>query len=64
MLVRDILDFGPGTVIELDKLAGDPVDVLVNGKIVAQGEVVVADDHFGVRITILLSPQDRVRSLA
>lgn len=64
MLVRDILDFGPGTVIELDKLAGDPVDVLVNGKIVAQGEVVVADDHFGVRITTLLSPQDRVRSLA
>jgi flagellar motor switch protein FliN len=64
MLVRDILDYGPGTVIELDKLAGDPVDVLVNGKIVAQGEVVVADDHFGVRITVLLSPQDRVRSLA
>lgn len=64
MLVRDILDYGPGTVIELDKLAGDPVDVLVNGKIVAQGEVVVADDHFGVRITTLLSPHDRVRSLA
>lgn len=64
MLVRDILDYGPGTVIELDKLAGDPVDILVNGRLVAQGEVVVVDDHFGVRVTILLSPADRVRSLA
>ena len=61
--VRDILDYGPGTVVELDKLAGDPVDILVNGKLVAQGEVVVIDDHFGVRITVLLSPKDRVRSL-
>jgi flagellar motor switch protein FliN/FliY len=64
MLVRDILEYGPGTVIELDKLAGDPVDILVNGRLVAQGEVVVVDDHFGVRVTILLSPADRVRSLA
>ena len=62
-LVCDILDYGPGTVVELNKLAGDPVDVLVNGKLVAQGEVVVIDDHFGVRITVLLSPRDRVRSL-
>lgn len=62
-LVRDILDYGPGTVVELNKLAGDPVDILVNGKLVAQGEVVVIDDHFGVRITVLLSPRDRVRSL-
>ena len=62
-LVRDILDYGPGTVVELNKLAGDPVDVLVNGKLVAQGEVVVIDDHFGVRVTVLLSPKDRVRSL-
>lgn len=61
--VRDILDYAPGTVVELDKLAGDPVDILVNGKLVAQGEVVVIDDHFGVRITVLLSPRDRVRSL-
>lgn len=61
--VRDILEYGPGTVVELDKLAGDPVDVLVNGKLVAQGEVVVIDDHFGVRVTVLLSPKDRVRSL-
>lgn len=64
MLVRDILDYGPGTVIELDKLAGDPVDILVNGRLVAQGEVVVVDDHFGVRLTILLSPAERVRTLA
>lgn len=63
-LIRHILEYGPGTVIELDKLAGDPVDILVNGKIVAQGEVVVVDDHFGVRVTMLISPRDRVRSLA
>lgn len=61
--VRDILEYGPGSIIELDKLAGDPVDLYVNGKMVAQGEVVVIDEHFGVRVTSLLSPQDRVRSL-
>ncbi len=61
--VRDILEYGTGSVIELDKLAGDPVDVLVNGRLVAKGEVVVVDDHFGVRITLLLTPEERVRSL-
>lgn len=63
-LVQDILEYGPGTVIELAKLAGDPIDVLVNGRLVAQGEIVVVDEHFGVRVTNLLSPKDRVRSLA
>jgi flagellar motor switch protein FliN len=64
MLVKEILDCGPGTVIELNKLAGEPVDVFINGRIVAQGEVVVVDEHFGVRVTALLSPRERVRSLA
>lgn len=62
--IKDILEYGPGTVVELDKMAGDPVDILVNGRLVAQGEVVVVDDHFGVRLTALLSPKDRLRSLA
>ncbi len=64
MLVKEILECGPGTVVELDKLAGEPVDVFINGRMVAQGEVVVVDEHFGVRVTNLLSPRDRVKSLA
>ncbi len=63
MQIRDILDLGPGKIIELDKLAGEPVDLLVNGKLLAKGEVVVVDENFGVRITDLISPKDRVRSL-
>jgi flagellar motor switch protein FliN len=62
--ISEILQLGPGAVIELDKLAGEPVDVLVNGKLVAHGEVVVIDENFGVRITEILSPADRVRSLS
>ena len=49
--ISDILDFAPGTIIELDKVAGEPVDVLVNGKFVAKGEVVVIEESFGVRVT-------------
>lgn len=64
MEIKDILEFGPGTVVELNKMAGDLVDIMVNGRLVAQGEVVVVDEHFGVRVTHLLSPQDRIRSLA
>jgi len=63
MQIRDILDLGPGKIIELDKLAGEPVDILVNGKLLAKGEVVVVDENFGVRITDLISTKDRVRSL-
>lgn len=62
--ISEILQLGPGAVIELDKLAGEPVDVLVNGKLVAHGEVVVIDENFGVRITEILSPADRARSLS
>ncbi|HBS59583.1 MAG TPA: flagellar motor switch protein FliN, partial [Firmicutes bacterium] len=50
-LIREILDLVPGSVVELDKLAGEPVDVLVNGRLIAKGEVVVIDENFGVKIT-------------
>lgn len=61
--IREVLALGPGSVVELDKLAGEAVDVLVNGKLVAKGEVVVIDENFGVRITDIVSPAERVRSL-
>jgi flagellar motor switch protein FliN/FliY len=61
--IEDILNLGPGSVVELDKLAGEPVDILINEKILAKGEVVVVDENFGVRITSMISPQDRIRSL-
>uniref|UniRef100_UPI003FEE536F flagellar motor switch protein FliN n=1 Tax=Waltera intestinalis TaxID=2606635 RepID=UPI003FEE536F len=52
--ISDILDFSPGTIIELDRIAGEPIDVLVNGKFVAKGEVVVIEESFGVRITEII----------
>ncbi len=52
--IQEILDFAPGTIIELDKIAGEPIDVLVNGKYVAKGEVVVIEESFGVRITEII----------
>ncbi|UCH11791.1 MAG: flagellar motor switch protein FliN [Fidelibacterota bacterium] len=63
MIVDEILRLGKGSVIELNKLAGEPVDVLVNGKKLAEGEVVVVEDHFGVRLTHLLDPKERIKSL-
>ncbi len=63
MNIEEILHLGPGSVVELDKLAGEPVDVLVNDKMIAKGEVVVLDDRFGVRITDVLSPAQRLNSL-
>ena len=62
-LIRDILELAPGSVIELDKLAGEPVDILANGKLIAKGEVVVIDENFGVRITDVISPLERVNNL-
>ena len=59
-LIKDILEFGPGSIIELDKLAGEPVDILVNGKSIAKGEVVVIDESFGVRITDIIHPSKRL----
>ncbi len=58
--IREILEFSPGTIIELDKLAGEPIDILVNGKFVAKGEVVVIDENFGIRITDIISPEKRI----
>ncbi|WP_040682954.1 flagellar motor switch phosphatase FliY [Thermosinus carboxydivorans] len=62
-LIREILELGPGSVVELDKLAGEPVDILVNGKLIAKGEVVVIDENFGVRITEIVSPLERANNL-
>ncbi len=62
-LIRDILGMGEGTIIELDKLAGEPVDILVNHKLIAKGEVVVIDENFGVRVTEIVSPMDRVSDM-
>lgn len=62
-LIRDILELAPGSVIELDKLAGEPVDILANGKLIAKGEVVVIDENFGVRITDIISPLERATNL-
>ena len=59
-VIKDILGMGEGTIIELDKLAGEPVDILVNHKPIAKGEVVVIDENFGVRVTEILSPSERV----
>jgi flagellar motor switch protein FliN/FliY len=62
-LIKDILEFGPGTILELDKLAGEPVDILVNGKYIAKGEVVVIDESFGVRITDIVSASKRLNKI-
>jgi flagellar motor switch protein FliN/FliY len=59
-LIKEILMMGEGTIIELDKLAGEPVDILVNHKLIAKGEVVVIDENFGVRVTEIISPQERL----
>jgi flagellar motor switch protein FliN len=63
MMIRDILHLAPGSVLELDKLAGEPVDILINEKSIARGEVVVIDENFGVRLTSIVTPSERVASL-
>ncbi len=64
MLINDLLQLGQGSIIELNKLAGEPLEVYINGKLVAKGEVVVVNEKFGVRLTDIISPMERVRSLA
>ena len=64
MLINDLLQLGQGSVVELTKLAGEPLEVLVNQKLVARGEVVVVNEKFGVRLTDIVSPMERVQSLA
>lgn len=63
MAIKDILELGSGSVIELDKSAGEPVDLLVNGKLVAKGEVVVIDENFGFRVKDIVSPAERLKNL-
>ena len=63
MLINDLLQLGQGSVIELKKLVGEPLEVLVNQKLVARGETVVVNEKFGVRLTDIVSPMERVKSL-
>jgi flagellar motor switch protein FliN/FliY len=64
MVIRELLQLGQGSVIELEKLAGEPMEVLVNNKLVARGEVVVVNEKFGVRLTDVISAAERVQQLA
>jgi len=63
MLVNDLLQLGQGSIVELNKLAGEPLEVFINNKLVARGEVVVVNEKFGIRLTDIISPLERVRSL-
>lgn len=63
MAIGELLMLNPGSVIELDKAAGEPLDIMVNGRPVARGEAVVVNDKFGIRVTDVLSPTDRLQRL-
>ena len=63
MIISDLLQLGQGSVIELSKLAGEPLEILVNQRLVARGEVVVVNDKFGIRLTDVISPAERVKQL-
>lgn len=63
ILIKDLLQLGPGSIVELDKLAGEPLEVLVNERLVARGEVVMVNEKFGIRLTDVISPTDRVNKL-
>jgi flagellar motor switch protein FliN/FliY len=63
MTIRNLLQLAQGSVVELDGLAGEPMDVLVNGCLIAQGEVVVVNDKFGIRLTDIISPAERLRRI-
>jgi flagellar motor switch protein FliN/FliY len=63
MLVNDLLQLGQGSIVELNKLAGEPLEIFINRKLVARGEVVVVNEKFGVRLTDIITPMERVRSL-
>jgi flagellar motor switch protein FliN/FliY len=63
MTIKEVLSLGPGTVVELNRVAGEPVDILINGKAIAKGEVVVLGDMFGVRVTDIIPPAQRVESM-
>ena len=61
--IRNLLQLNQGSVVELDRLAGEPMDVLVNGTLIARGEVVVVNEKFGIRLTDIISPAERVKKL-
>ena len=63
MLIRDLLALSSGTVVELNKLAGESLDILVNDKVIARGEAVVVNEKFGVRLTEIVSPLERIQRL-
>jgi flagellar motor switch protein FliN/FliY len=63
MIVNDLLQLGQGSIIELNKLAGDPLEIYINRKLIARGEVVVVNEKFGIRLTDIISPMERVKSL-
>ncbi len=63
MLIKDLLQLGQGSVVELEKVAGEPMEILVNDKLVARGEVVVVNEKFGVRLTDIISPTERIKQL-
>ena len=63
MLIKDLLQLGPGSIVELDKLAGEPLEILVNERLVARGEVVMVNEKFGIRLTDVISPMERVNKL-
>ena len=63
MSIQELLALNPGSVVELDKVAGEPLDILVNQRLVAKGEAVVVNDKFGIRITDIISPSERIARL-
>lgn len=63
LTIKQLLELTQGSVVELDGLAGDPMDILINGYLIAQGEVVVVDDKYGIRITEIITPSERVQKL-
>lgn len=63
MLLKDVLTLAPGSIVELNKLAGDTVDLMIRGKLIARGEVVVVDDNFGMRITSICGQEERLKHL-
>lgn len=64
MLINDLLQLGQGSIVELNKLAGEPLEIYINRKLIAKGEVVVVNEKFGVRLTDIITPMDRVKSLS
>lgn len=63
MLIKELLQLGQGSVVELDKLAGEPMEILANSRLIARGEVVVVNEKFGVRLTDIISPSERLTQL-